>query len=142
MTRPEIFKSFGLFLVLAAILAAWSPNPAAGQGANDPQQAQDEVELRFADYEAKLNAILKTRRNEEKEFVAAVLTKVRAGEIPVPMMESSFLWVINNRPDTKYPFVYFERVLRVQAKLAKVEIPEFDYQVYSERNNSQRTRSN
>jgi hypothetical protein len=99
---------------------------------NPTAAANEEVELRFADYEARLNAILKTRRLEEQEFVNAVLQKVRAGELPVPMMESSFLWVLSNRPDTPYPFIYFERVLRLQAELADVSVPDFDYGIYSE----------
>ncbi len=141
MTQSTTLIRLGPFLLMIAVLCGWSSTTVVGQGANNPQQAEEEVELRFADYEAKLNAILKTRRDEEKEFVKAVLARVRSGDIPVPMMESSFLWVINNRPDTKYPFIFFERVLRIQAKLAKVEIPEFDYEIYNERH-FQRFRKN
>lgn len=120
--------------LLGALLAAClvSSTSAQEQEFNPTADANEEVELRFADYEARLNAILKTRRLEEQEFVNAVLAKVRAGDLPVPMMESSFLWVLSNRPDTPYPFIYFERVLRLQGELAGVSIPEFDYGIYSD----------
>ncbi len=79
-----------------------------------PSSGEDEVELRFKDYEAKIQALLKTRLPEEKEFVTQVMDKVRAGEIPEKMVETSYKWVLNKHPDTNYPFVYFERVLRIQ----------------------------
>lgn len=94
-----------------------------------------EVELRFEDYEQRLNAILKTRRDEEKEFVERVVNKVKDGAIPERLVETSFKWVQNKRPDTNYPFVYFERVLRIQAKRLELEreIPPFDYDIYKRR---------
>jgi hypothetical protein len=95
--------------------------------------SDDEVELRFQDYEAKIQALLKTRLPEEKAFVSAVMAKVRAGEIPEKMVETSFKWVLNKHPDTNYPFVYFERVLRIQGEKAEIEIPVFDYEVYRQR---------
>lgn len=95
--------------------------------------SQDEVELRFRDYEAKIQAILKTRLNEEKAFVTSVMEKVRAGEIPEKMVETSYKWVLNKHPDTNYPFVYFERVLRIQGDKAGIEIPPFDYEAYRQR---------
>ncbi len=105
-----------------------------------PAVAADEVELRFVDYERRLNAILRTRRPEEQKFVADLLQKVRQGEVPVPLMESSFMWVLNNRPDTAFPFIYFERVLRLQAEKAEIAIPDFDYAIYNQR--VQRRREN
>jgi hypothetical protein len=120
-------------LVVLGIASGTAATAGAQEASFNPAAtANEEVELRFADYEARLNAILKTRRQEEQEFVNAVLQKVRAGELPVPVMESSFLWVLSNRPDTPYPFIYFERVLRLQAELADVSVPDFDYGIYSE----------
>jgi hypothetical protein len=95
--------------------------------------SEDEVELRFRDYEAKIQAIVKTRLNEEKAFVSSVMEKVRAGEIPEKMVETSYKWVLNKHPDSNYPFVYFERVLRIQGDKAGIEIPPFDYEVYRQR---------
>lgn len=91
-----------------------------------------EVDLRFEQYEELLNQILKTRRDEEKAFVAVVIARVQDGSIPERLVETSYKWVLNKRPDTNYPFVYFERVLRIQATQLELQqfIPEFDYDVY------------
>lgn len=99
-----------------------------------------EIELRFEDYEQRLNAILKTRRDEEKEFVQRVVNRVKNGDIPERLVETSFKWVQNKRPNTNYPFIYFERVLRIQAKRLEMEqkIPTFDYDIYNRRTPFQR----
>jgi hypothetical protein len=90
-------------------------------------------DLRFTDYEARLNAILKTRRDEEKKFVSEVMALVRNGVLPERLIETSYKWVMNKRPGTDYPFIYFERVLRIQAAVMKLEIPAFDYSIYDQR---------
>ena len=94
-----------------------------------------EVELRFEDYEERLNAVLKTRRDEEKEFLKKVVARIKDGTIPERLIETSYKWVLNKRPDTDYPFIYFERVLRLQAKRLRMErdIPPFDYDIYKRR---------
>ena len=91
------------------------------------------VELRFAEYEEKIQAILKTRLPEEKEFVSKVLKLVREGKLPERVMETSYKWALNKHPDSNYPFVYFERVLRIQANKLRIELPAFDYTVYRQR---------
>lgn len=87
----------------------------------------------FVEYERQLNAILKTRRDEEKRFVEQVVRQVRLGNIPSKLVSTSFGWVRNKRPGTKYPFIYFERVLRLQAQSANLgnQIPAFDMSIYS-----------
>jgi hypothetical protein len=92
------------------------------------------VRARFIEYERQLNAMLKTRRDEEKQFVAEVINQIRLEKIPSKLVTTSFEWVRNKRPDTEYPFVYFERVLRLQAKRLQLgnEIPAFDYRIYSQ----------
>jgi hypothetical protein len=113
-------------VLLATASHAWA------QTANPPGDGEElpKAELRFDDYEAKLNAILKTRRDEEKQFVSEVVDGIEQGTIPEKLVETSFKWVGNKRPDTNYPFIYFERVLRLQAKKINVQIPEFDYSIY------------
>ena len=90
-------------------------------------------DLRFADYEARLNALLKTRRDEEKKFVSDVIALVKKGTLPERLIETSYKWVMNKRAGTDYPFVYFERVLRIQATIMKLPVPEFDYSIYDQR---------
>jgi hypothetical protein len=124
-----------LALLVVTALLSESGNLRAQELSTTAAEAtsQDEVELRFRDYEAKIQAILKTRLNEEKAFVTSVMEKVRAGEIPEKMVETSYKWVLNKHPDTNYPFVYFERVLRIQGDKAGIEIPPFDYEAYRQR---------
>jgi len=124
-----------LALLVVTALLSESGNLRAQELSTTSAEAtsQDEVELRFRDYEAKIQAILKTRLNEEKAFVTSVMEKVRAGEIPEKMVETSYKWVLNKHPDTNYPFVYFERVLRIQGDKAGIEIPPFDYEAYRQR---------
>ncbi|MFN9538132.1 MAG: hypothetical protein ACK6A8_02645 [Planctomycetota bacterium] len=124
---------------VVALLVSLAASTAMAQTQTQTQtQAQeaksdDPVELRFEDYEAKIQALLKTRLPEEKAFVSAVMAKVRAGEIPEKMVETSFKWVLNKHPETNNPFLYFERVLRIQGNKAEIEIPPFDYDVYRQR---------
>ncbi|MFM7740958.1 MAG: hypothetical protein ACKO9H_16290 [Planctomycetota bacterium] len=132
----KLLQPSALFaLLVATALLSQPDNLRAQELATTAAEAtsEDAVELRFRDYEAKIQAILKTRLNEEKAFVTSVLEKVRAGEIPEKMVETSYKWVLNKHPDSNYPFVYFERVLRIQGDKAGIEIPPFDYEVYRQR---------
>jgi hypothetical protein len=88
-----------------------------------------EHENLFEEYERRLNAILKTRRDDEKEFVEKVVEKLKEEKLPLKLVDTSFEWVRNKRPDTEYPFYYFERVLRIQATELGLqdEVPPFDY---------------
>jgi len=124
-----------VLLMLAALLTGQASKLQAQELTTTSSEtgSEDEVELRFRDYEAKIQALLKTRLNEEKAFVTLVMEKVRAGEIPEKMVETSYKWVLNKHPDTNYPFIYFERVLRIQGDKVGIEIPPFDYEVYRQR---------
>jgi len=124
-----------VLLMLAALLTGQAGKLQAQEltTTSSETDSEDEVELRFRDYEAKIQALLKTRLNEEKAFVTLVMEKVRAGEIPEKMVETSYKWVLNKHPDTNYPFIYFERVLRIQGDKVGIEIPPFDYEVYRQR---------
>lgn len=89
-------------------------------------------DAQFALYERQLNALLKTRRDEEKLFVNQVVARVKEGKLPPKLVQTSYGWVRNKRPGTKYPFVFFERVLRIQARKAELAdvVPDFDYRIY------------
>ena len=103
-----------------------------GTGNRFVQAQQEFSELSLEEYEKQLNAILKTRLPEEKKFVSLVIEEVRKGRISRKLVDTSFKWVRNRRPGTRYPFVYFERVLRLQAKRLNKKIPPFDYSIYSD----------
>lgn len=86
----------------------------------------------FVEYEQQLNALLKTRRQEEQDFISQVVRQVRQGKIPSRLVSTSYGWVRTKRPNTNYPFIYFERVLRLQANAANLgnQIPNFDLSIY------------
>lgn len=87
----------------------------------------------FVEYERQLNAILKTRHDAERAFIGDLVTLVRLGRIPSRLLSTSYQWGIKNRPNTNYPFIYFERVLRIQATQIGLgnEIPGFDFAIYN-----------
>ena len=94
---------------------------------------QDFNELSLEQLEIQLNAILKTRLPEEKTFISETIKLVREEKLPRKLVNTSFKYVTKKRPLTKYPFVYFVRVLQFQARRDKVESPTFDFNVYSQR---------
>jgi len=71
--------------------------------------------------------------DEEKEFVKGVVEQVQAGNISTRLVNTSFKWVRNKRPNVKNSFIYFEKVLRIIATSqgAGEFVPPFDPNVYS-----------
>jgi hypothetical protein len=55
---------------------------------------------------------LLARTPHEQEFVDQVVALVDTGELPLNLVQSTFLWARRHRP---YPMQYFERALRVRA---------------------------
>jgi hypothetical protein len=87
----------------------------------------------YEEYERLLQAVLKTRRDEEKRYIVQVVGLVRDGRLPKHLVDSCYLWVRSQRPNTDYPFVYFEKVLRLRAQKLRFPVPDFDYSIYSPR---------
>ena len=132
----NFFRRFTLSLLFVGVLLGTSllGGTAAAQtygpGSYNPEKFTDE---QYALYEKQLNALLLTRRDEEKLFIHLVVEKVKAGKIPTQLVQTSYGWVRNKRPNTKYPFVFFEQVLRLQAKkadLADDVVHAYDYAIY------------
>ena len=89
------------------------------------------LEETWKEYAKQLQAVVKARLLEEREFVAQVALLVQQKKLPKSLVDSSWLWVRSNRPYTNSPFVYFERVLRLQATKAGFRVPPFDARIYS-----------
>jgi hypothetical protein len=104
----------------------------------DLEQLVNSLDETWSAYNKQLQAVVKTRLLEEKEFVAAVVLLIQKGKVPKNLVDSSWLWVRSNRPVSNSPFVYFERVLRLRADKANIPIPPFDARIYS-LSRSQRT---
>lgn len=82
-------------------------------------------------YEKQVNAMLKTRLDAEKAYVALLVTMIKEGDLPRELMDRAVLWVQYKRAIAHTPFVYFAKVLELSADRAHVEVPPFDYNVYS-----------
>lgn len=59
-----------------------------------------------------LQAGLLARTPHEQAFVDEVVAMVDSGDLPLSLVQSTFLWARRHRP---YPMQYFERALRVRA---------------------------
>jgi hypothetical protein len=59
-----------------------------------------------------LQAGLLARTPDEQAFVSEVVDLVNSGELPLSLVQSTFLWARRHKP---YPMQYFERGLRVRA---------------------------
>jgi hypothetical protein len=55
---------------------------------------------------------LLARTPDEQAFVDEVVSMVDSGNLPLSLVQSTFLWARRHRP---YPMQYFERALRVRA---------------------------
>lgn len=98
-----------LFLLLALTLptAVRAAEPAAARGA-------------IAALEERLKAGLKVRAPADVAFCDRVADMVRAGELPVQLVDSTYLWAV--RRNRKYPFPAFERALRMKAEKLGVSL--------------------
>ena len=67
-----------------------------------------------ASLEERLTAGLKVRAPADVAFCERVAALVRAGELPVQLVDSTYLWAV--RRGRKYPFPAFERALRLKAE--------------------------
>ncbi len=72
-----------------------------------------------ADLEDQLNAGLLCRRPVEFAFIAHVVGLVDEGVLPLQLVKETFQWARKKRP---FPFVYFERALRIRAAAIGVTI--------------------
>ena len=97
----------------------------------DQEQLRSKLNEFFTAYEARLQAVLRTRLRAEENFVLEVVLQVQKEKIPKSLVDSAWIWVREKRPDTNHPFISFERVLRLQGQQVGVAIPPFDRNIYS-----------
>lgn len=116
-----------ILLALHILVCLALLSPARG---DDSTIAETELEK----YEKQVNMILRTRLDEEKAYVHEVIELIRTGRLPRKLVDKSLGWVRNHCRDNDYYFVYFERVLRRQAKPLGFDVPVFDYDVYDTSN--------
>jgi hypothetical protein len=85
-------------MILPAALRAAEPAPARGA---------------VASLQERLEAGLKVRAPADVAFCERVAELVRAGKLPVQLVDSTYLWAV--RRGRKYPFPAFQHALRVKA---------------------------
>ena len=71
------------------------------------------------DLKQQLEKGLFARRPEEFAFISRVIVMVNNNQISRELVESTFLWARKKRP---YPFVYFQRGLKVRAARVGVRV--------------------
>ncbi len=96
--------------------------------------AQDVINNRIPTLEERLNFGLKTRRPTEKAFIRKVVALVDNGTLKQKVVDESFFWVRREMEKSKmgdpnakkhilkYPFIFFQRVVKLNAKRVGVSI--------------------
>lgn len=74
-----------------------------------PRRVRDGIQV---DFKQQLETGLYARRDEEFAFIARVVQMVNQGQLSRELVTSTFIWARKKRP---YPYVYFERGLKVRA---------------------------
>lgn len=113
-----------------------SPFEVQGNDAAIAQSGDQFSPARLQEYERQLNAVLKTRRVEERQFISSLVDQIEIGGVSTELVQTSFKWVRRKRPNTTFPFLYFERVLRIIATQQGVgeAIPPFNTSVIGQPN--------
>jgi hypothetical protein len=62
---------------------------------------------------------LLARTPDEQAFVAKVVALVDSGDLPVSLVQSTFLWARRKKP---FPMPYFERALRLRANAVGIDL--------------------
>jgi len=108
-----------------------TPFTVQGNDASPTQSADQFSAERLIEYERQLNSILRTRRVEERAFISQLVAQIEAGAVSTELVQTSFRWVKKKRPLTPFPFLYFERVVRIIATQQGIgdQIPPFDSSV-------------
>ena len=148
LSTPTIALQFCLILcscIIANIAQAQlnesansTPFAVAGNNSAVAQSNDQFSPERLREYERQLNAVLKTRKDEERQFIGLLVGQIGTGAVSPQLVQTSFKWVRKKRPDTTFPFLYFERVLRIMATQQGVgdQIPPFDMSIIGQPNPS------
>jgi hypothetical protein len=106
--RTTKLKLFAVSLLAAAVVASFARAQIVSTGG-----------IVLPTLKQQLKAGLLARTPDEQAFVDEVVARVDSGEIPLGLVQSTFLWARRHRP---YPMQYFERALRVRAAELGIDI--------------------
>ena len=113
-----------------------TPFQVQGNDASPAQSGDQFSPARLVEFERILNAVLKTRRVQERQFIKSLVEQIGTGGLSPELVQTSFKWVRRKRPDTPFPFLYFERVVRIIGTQQGVGdlIPPFDDSIIGQPN--------
>lgn len=74
-----------------------------------------------ATLEEQLKSGLKARRQREFAFIRNVVQLVEDGKLPEKLVKSTFSWA-RKQGDRRYPYIYFNRALKLQAQKLGVNL--------------------
>ena len=66
---------------------------------------------------------LKARLPREFQFIDRVVNMVQNNQLPLPLVQSTFLWARKKARFNRNPFWYFERGLRLRAAQVGIIVP-------------------
>ncbi|MFO0816839.1 MAG: hypothetical protein U1A77_02780 [Pirellulales bacterium] len=113
MERRNWLKWLALFIALTAgIVVAESAEETPGTPTPTPG-------VTSADLEQQLKSGLKARRPEEFAFISSVVQKVKANQLSIELVQSTYLWAKRKQP---YPYPFFERGLKERAARAGISL--------------------
>lgn len=75
--------------------------------------------IEVADLKERLEKDLRARRPSEFAFVDRVVELVNQGDLPLALVNTTYLWA---RPKKPYPFPYFERALRIRTQRLGIDL--------------------
>lgn len=114
--RPSTATFGGM--CLAALAVTFAPSATVvGPEARCEEAIGSGEEISLED---RLRTGLRVRRPEDAEFIATVVHRVNAGDLPRKLVDSTFMWAVRRRQ--KYPFPAFEQALRLQAERLGVDL--------------------
>lgn len=111
----RVFSRLRLFSILFTVLTGAQVAKLYGQF-GQPRRYRDGIQVNF---KQQLEQGLYARRPEEFEFIARVVRMVDENQLPRQLVESTFQWARKKRP---YPYVYFERGLKVRAARLRITV--------------------
>ena len=99
---------------------AWMGRVVTGVEDEPPGSAPPTPAITAANLEQTLKSGLKARRPVEFDFIKLVVDLVKSEQLPLALVQSTFLWARRKQP---FPYPYFERGLRERATKQGITVP-------------------
>ncbi len=106
-----------LLAIIAFGLLAQTSDQASGQS----------VDPNVATLKQRLVSGLRARKPSEKAFLNKLATEVTQKTVPKQLVDNTFFYVQSRYRKHNFPFIYFEKILRIRAKKLNVVIPPYTY---------------